>query len=552
MKNRESSLPVRTVLTAIPLALAFLLTPSSLRSQSYPIDNCNSGVLDWDNGVEETVCIFGEGSGLDVQAEVDNYFSYENGGGYSTFAQGVGVDATLSVGSTQLWTSGDQEDDYASEEEADYSFTPLESGTYTVNTTYDEYVCNSYPYGNCQLNSGRYGLGTYANVSAVSILYPAYQVTSIIYSAPGNKSSDGYVTSTTDGMTTSVGSSFTAGSTITYTSGGDFLGLGGTLSVNFGDSATTGNSTANSETFTDGTGVALANQSTNPNAINHTQDLFLIWLNPAISIVQTGQTTANYNVGTQLTSNGTSEEVDQVEVTAETMKANASGNSTVDPHILDPQNDASGNPTLPGLANICANVNRTEYQAGQCTLADQCGCTPNDFAPILANDPVLNYSTTTNPMNADVSGASVCAENPIPAGSDCRYIPVPDAPGSTQQENELLAGPECTGCDIPTNTFTQSDANTTTQTLTNTNTQTLGYSWEVDLLSQTGGPKLKSATQFTWNETESTGEINGAANTQSVTFSSQTVYCYEEIPVFEDTIFHTFIFVQPSNNNTCP
>jgi len=426
-----------------------------------------------------------------------------------------------------------------------FQWTPSVAGPYTL-TCYATF--SGLAYGNAET-----GNITVPVVLGTAIIYPAYQVTSIIYSAPGNKSNDGYVTSTTDGNSTSIGDSFTAGSTVTYTSGGDFLGLGGTLSVTFGDSITTGNSTANSETFTDGTGVSLANQSSNPNAINHNQDLFLIWLNPAISIVQTGQTTASYSVGTQLTSSGTPEEVDQVEVTAETMEANASGRSTVVPKILDPQDDASGHPTLPGLANVCANVNRTEYQNGQCTLADQCGCTPNDFAGILANDPVLNYSATTNPMNADVSGASVCAENPIPSGSDCRYIPTPNSPGGTQPEQELLSGPQCAGCGIPTNPFTASDADTTTQTLTNTNTQTLGYSWQVDLLDETGGPTLKSATQFTWNETESRGEINGSANTESVNLSSSTLYCYEDdILVFEDTIFHTFVFQQPSNNNSCP
>ncbi len=508
-----------------------LLTPASASGQI--VDVCSSGSVSY---AEETVCVYGSfSSPAQITATASASLTE------CCYISQIGVDLQLTNNGTLVADTGEPGSTYEST-----SVVPNGSGPYTATGWIDACYGSS---GNCYWEDHTWSLS--ATTWNPSILYPAYQVTSIIYSAPGNKSSDGYVTSTTDGMTTSVGNSFTAGSTITFTSGGNFLGLGGTLSVNFGDSITSGTSTANSETFTNGTGVSLSNQSTNLNAINHAQDLFLIWLNPAISVVQTGQTTANYSAGTQLTSSGTPEEVDQVEVTAETMEANASGVTTVAPEILDPQNDSSGHPTLPGLANICANVNLAEYQAGQCTFSDQCGCTPNDFKPILGNDPVLAYSTTTNPMNADVSGASVCAENPIPAGSDCRYIPVPDAPGSTQQENELLSGPQCTGCDIPVNSFNQSDANTTTQTLTNTNTQTTGYSWEVDLLSQTGGPKLKSATQFTWNETESSGAINGSANTQSVTFSSSTVYCYEEIPIFEDTIFHTFVFVQPSNNNSC-
>ncbi len=391
---------------------------------------------------------------------------------------------------------------------------------------------------------GVYITGTYA---PASIFYPVYRVTSIIYAPPGNRSSNGFTNSTTDGTTTTVGNSFTAGSTITYTSGGDFLGLGGTLSLSFGASATKGNSKAFTETFTDASGVSLASQSTNPNAISHAQDLFLIWLNPAISFSATGTTTANYSVGTQSSANGAPEEMDIVEVSAITMEANSSGVTTVPGAILGPQDDASGNPTLPGLALVCAN--HAAYYPN-CTTANQCGCGPSDFAPILALDPLLNYTTTESPLNADASGATACAN---PTSTDkCRYVPVPSAPGSSLQEVELLQGPECQGCDFINNTFTQTDQNTTTQTLTESSSQTVGYSWKADLADETGGPTLTSTTQFTWTEMESTGEINGTANSAMVTLSSATVDCSEEIPVFEDTVFHTFVFQQPSNNTSCP
>ncbi len=416
----------------------------------------------------------------------------------------------------------------------------------TVPGTYTDTISLNYTTTTCPYTSLTLRIAASGTYEEPSVFYPAYQVTSIIYAPPGNRSSNGYTNSTTDGTTTTVGSSFTAGSTITYTSGGDFLGLGGTLSVSFGASVTTGNSHAFSETFTDGTGVSLASQSTNPNAINHAQDLFLIWLNPAVSITPTSSTTANYSVGTQTSASGTPEEVDTVEVSAITMEANSNGVTTVPGAILGPQDDSSGKPTLPGLALICAS--HAAYP--NCTTANQCGCVAKDFAPILALDPLLKYTTTESPLNADTSGATACA-NPTPSDK-CRYVPVPNTPGGSQQEVETLQGPECQGCDFINNTFTQTDTDTTTQTLSESSTQTVMYSWKVDLFDEEGGPTITSANQFMWTEMESTGKINGTANSLAVTLSSATVDCSQDVPVFEDTVFHTFVFQQPANNTSCP
>jgi hypothetical protein len=387
------------------------------------------------------------------------------------------------------------------------------------------------------------GPGGTASPSAIA--YPQYQVLSIIYAAPGNRSSNGYTNSTTDGTTTSITQSFTSGSTVTFTTGFSFLGIGASASTSFGESQTTGNSSAFTETMTDSTGWANASGGTS-NQINHQDDLFLIWINPAIQIVSTGSKTWTYSVGTQLQSAGdpspgSPEVQDIVEVFASAMSANASGATTVPLEALVPQ--VVDGETLPGLAVICANHS---FYPNSCTQANQCGCVPNDFKTILAQDPLRGYSSTESPLNADTSGATACAK---PTASDkCRYVPVPSSPGSSVQETELLCGPQSAGGNDCSNTFTQSDSNTTTQTLSETDSYTVGYSWGLSLF----GSGLSSTTQFTMTNSESTGQTNGSANSMTVTLSSSTLDCYQEIPIFEDTVYHTFVFQQPAGNSSCP
>lgn len=259
------------------------------------------------------------------------------------------------------------------------TFYPNSSGGTISGSTTIEYVSEG----------GGPNLYVTVSVSGTSVIataqaIPKYKVTSIIYAPPGNNSSNGFTNSTTNGTTTSIGSSFTAGTSTTFSYG---FTLGGSLGLTFGTSSTTGNSSAFTETFSSGTGVSNGSNPVNPNAIDHHQDMLLIWLNPTVSASQTGPDSVSYGVSTQIGANGQAEQVDTVEVFAVEMQANAQGVTTVPVNALTQQLDpANGQYDLPGLANICAHA---IYYPNQCTQTNQCGCVPSDFASILTQDPLL-------------------------------------------------------------------------------------------------------------------------------------------------------------------
>ena len=382
--------------------------------------------------------------------------------------------------------------------------------------------------------------------AVTGLLYPAYKIQSIIYAAPGNRSSNGFTNTTTDGTSTAITDSFSMGTSTTFSESLGFLGVGTTLGWTFGSSTTQGNSSAFTDTISQATGVANASNSSSPDAINHQQDLFVLWLNPAVSLTQTGSNSLSYSIGTQSQTAGDPdpgqpEVVDSVEVFAQAMLPNALGATTVPVAILEPQ--VVDGQTLPGLAAMCASH---PYYPNSCTLGNQCGCVPSDFAAILANDPLLNYSSTESPLNADTSGATACTN---PSSSDsCRYVPMLS---NAQQITEQLMGPEDPGGNIPVNTFLQSDATQTTNTLSETTSYTSGSSEAVMWTPLGTGPRLMSMSMFTWGNTESVGESNGSAHTMTVTLSSSTVGCSQDIPIFEDTVYHTFVFQQPSGDNSC-
>jgi hypothetical protein len=441
----------------------------------------------------------------------------------------------------------------------------------------------------------------YSYPVTLATMYPAYRVTSIIYAPPGNKSQDGYTDTTANGTTTTIGSSFATGSSITTTLGFSFPGVGGvSASQSLATSSTSSSTSAFQETYTNATGVANQSNSSAPDAINHNNDLFLIWLNPEITAFgnESAQGPAGYTVGIAPTANGATPPPDIVEVSASAMEANVAnaepgtlaGASLVPASLLNQIVTPSGQ-YVPGLASICKNLKAAEYAAGTCTLIDQCGCTPADFLPILQTDPLLfyygtnnpisSYPATANPLNANTSGEGDCGTIPVTAGSNCRYVPVPETFGGTQQEGETLEGPSTPGGNNPPNTFQQGENTQTTNTLGGQNQTTVSQNVSVTLSVFTGpctggtgfgncspipnqpAPKPGGGTgtsqwglgsTMTWTDSHSVGTSSSSGVNLSVTLSSSTVGCAQSnnIGVFEDTVYHTFVFQQPPGDpSTC-
>jgi hypothetical protein len=340
------------------------------------------------------------------------------------------------------------------------------------------------------------------------LLYPKYYVLSILYAPPGNQSSNGFTNTVTNTATTSISHSFASAiaTAINVSAAGNGFG------VNFSTAKSTQNSQSFQVSTSNGAGATLSSVR---NPVDHSQDQFLIWLNPAVVVTPTSSTTANYALLTPIGSNGQPEPMDIVNINAVDLQ----NPSSIPLAVLASQtrNNVSG---LPGLANVCANP------APQCTSAP-CGCTTNDFTGILAADPLL----------------SVSLQNTLPDQVDSnRYIFV---------ESQVLEGPECSGCDPLRNSFTANDGQTASQT------ETTQYSYSVGFTRSSGfslfgsGLTITNSNTFTWSDAMSTGTSNGTNHTAAVTLGTSDVGCFETINIYEDTVYHTFAFAPPVASSGC-
>jgi hypothetical protein len=389
--------------------------------------------------------------------------------------------------------------------------------------------------------------------------------------------------------------------TLTYSVTASLFGVlpvGYTTSSSGGTSNQTSNSTAFQESFTDATAFGNESLSSNPDAVNHHYDKFLIWVNPEISVNSIGATPISYTVapttGTIVPSTAIIQTAQPLFAEAEAIEmeaapagvtvdnpTGAAGVTTIPVSTLAPEivlNDTSpASATIyPGLAAVCASTTLYQQQVAAdeaaitanptnptptevCTQGNQCGCVPADFSNILLQDPLLNYNIYTytanpysgmaDPLALDVAGVTACGTPN--STTDCRYVPVPATqstaanPVSTPQLVQLW-GSGCITCGDGPDTFTASDAFTETQTLGGQVQQTVGAS----VTYKVGAFSLTKANQMTYVQSESTGVINGNSSSMSVVLNTNNANCKEPVNIFEDTVYHTFVFQESGDPAT--
>ena len=515
------------LITVCGLAFSLAPTPSHAQSMGPVIDVCSSGSVSY---ADETVCLYGN---ISTPGQATAQATASADLTECCYLSEIGVDLQLLDNGRVVSDTGEPGSTYEST-----SVVPNDADVYTATGWIDGCYGSS---GSCYWEEHMASVSAQGGLAAV--LYPAYKVASIIYDTPGNRGMSGFDTGTTDGSHTSVSSNFTQGASVTYTSGSSFLNLGGTLNVNFEQAVTTGHSSQVTDTFTSGTSVSNISAA---NPINHSQDMFLVWLNPAVSLTSSGQNSALFSTSTQTGSNGNPEPVDQVEVFTYEMQG-SNGIPSFTPAQLEMQYDsATGYKDLPGMAAICANLNVSEYDNFQCTQGDQCGCKNTDFAGMLAQDPLVGYARTESPLDADTSGSGTCGQLPSPPSSaKCRYVPVPTSLG--YQQTSTLQGPTCQTCNYPSNGGDFEDQHMTAQEYSETISQNVGYSWKL----QFGIGSFASGSSWQWSNSESSGSINGHYNAMRYAIQTNTLNCNETVNVFYDTVYHTYVFQDASDNGLC-
>jgi len=338
-------------------------------------------------------------------------------------------------------------------------------------------------------------------VPGVNVFYPKYYVLSLLYAAPGNMSSDGFTDAQTQGATSSISETFTQGTT-TSASFGFFDGV---LGISEADSMNASNTYTSSftNTISNASGLTLKSSS---NSVDHTQDTFELWLNPMVVVGQTGPASGVYFVNTPQ-----SEPADVITVNVKELQ-----NPSLIPASKLGQQTIDG-VSLPGLSSICANPN-------QCTAAD--------FAAIVSYDGLANANPTAAPSNTT------------------RYARLLTAQGTGL--TVTLQGPDCSACDLVTNTYSITDANTTAATHSNSLSESESYSGSVGTPGGLGFTlRFTETGTWTWTYASSVGTIDGQSNQASASLASSTIACEESIDVYMDTIFHTIVFVQPTNNGGC-
>jgi hypothetical protein len=72
------------------------------------------------------------------------------------------------------------------------------------------------------------------------------------------------------------------------------------------------------------------------------------------------------------------------------------------------------------------------------------------------------------------------------------------------------------------------------------------------LIETTTGSLPVGGGTLGWTEKVYTQPVCAEPTALTVTLNSSTVGCVEDVNIYENTVFHTFLFQEPTSNDTCP
>jgi hypothetical protein len=363
--------------------------------------------------------------------------------------------------------------------------------------------------------SGGSGSATYT-ANATLTVFPAYKILNIVYVPPGNQSNVAYTTDATQGTTSTIGDSFQAGKSVNFNVSVGFLFWKSTWDFNYAMSTTNSNTSTFTETIDSTTQAAYLSPS---NPLSHASDRIFLWLNPAVTLSSNGSSTFGYTMAPK----DTGADGNPVMNTA-----NATVAQLQNPKLLTVGQLVSqtiDGVTMPGLLALCQNA----VPDNQCTAAlassTGCGCVANDFAAIVAQDPFWHAGVPQNATPAQINQA------------------IPNRLVFMQTGLLEVNSPQ---------TIKISDSSNSSSTYSTTNQNTVGWSKGGSVsFPLVFSASWKDTKTLTWTDTMSSGPAQGVAHTMSAVLATNNPNCFEHVDIYEDTVFHTFVFFEDSPG-ACP
>ncbi len=412
------------------------------------------------------------------------------------------------------------------------------------NTADDNYNLCQIEYGNgpycdSQFSQALSACSTASNQCSEMFVWPQSKLLSILYMPPGNKSTVAYSSTTSSGTTDTYTQNFSTSDNTTALS----FGISGVSAA--GNIAESNSITVTNANSTSLQNIQSSTWSTSGDPIDHTQDVLTIWLNPQITITNfddTGYESSNiqyttgnaaYNPNSGSAVNGDAIAIGDMSAISVTV-SELQNPTTLLPSQLVSRTNSDGT-IVPGLLILCPlRVPESECTPAE-AAANACGCTPADFAFLVQQDPFFN----PNIANHTIAGINAADPN------DERFVPVLDSSGG-DLEVPIQSG--------VVNNVSLTDTYNTSTTLSYASSGSDAMTFGFNVSGSTAGNfGINDTDKWTFTDTEAFGETNGSAHTQALTLATSNSSCYEYVNIYEDTVFHTFVFDNGSNApNPCP